>query len=400
MPIRATAAAKSMAPKTSIRGGGANDCTKTVDLVPAALAVRAVVRAARSAPCVEHAAGVVGDRLVEPLARRASRPPGPARPRSGRRASPGPSITVATRDRLVRRRTAASDLAELGDGRASTGSTKTSIDAAAGQPDRERVVVAVRRTSARTGSPPPSTSCGQLVDGALDAAAGDAADHLAVGGRPPSPRRAAAARCGRCRRRWPAPNGAGRRRTRPQRSPSTSRTAPPPSGRQPPASHARPAAAGRPGCARRRSRRRTAAPPPCPPASGAKPGRALCGLTQTTRCASRDSRRHLRAEQARVAALPAVGRDHHDRAAGRAALPPAVQELPQQLAQPGAAAPVRDRGGDGGQRRRPGPRLAQLAGDPGQPGAEREHLGAGRPGGGRRRARSAAARPRRRSSSR
>ena len=52
---------------------------------------------------------------------------------------------------------------------------------------------------------------------------------------------------------------------------------------------------------------------------------------------------HLLAEQRRVAALPAVAEDHDDRAAGHPALAPPVEEEPQRLPQPGAAGPVRHR---------------------------------------------------------
>src|SRR5262249_50937791 len=50
--------------------------------------------------------------------------------------------------------------------------------------------------------------------------------------------------------------------------------------------------------------------------------------------------RYLRAEQCRVAALPAVRAEHDDRATCDTALPPLVQERLERVAEPGAAAPV------------------------------------------------------------
>ena len=70
---------------------------------------------------------------------------------------------------------------------------------------------------------------------------------------------------------------------------------------------------------------------------------------------------HLLAEQRRVAALPAVAEHHHDRAAGQAALAPAVEEEPQRLAEPGAAGPVGHRLA----RRRPAPARGRGSASPG-----------------------------------
>src|SRR5829696_14851 len=82
----------------------------------------------------------------------------------------------------------------------------------------------------------------------------------------------------------------------------------------------------------------------------------------------------LLTEQRGVAALPAVRTHHHDRPPRHAPLAPAVQEDLDGLTQPGAARPVRHRA------RRRGQRLLrvalpQLPADPGEPGADREHLG-------------------------
>src|SRR6266540_4640366 len=61
---------------------------------------------------------------------------------------------------------------------------------------------------------------------------------------------------------------------------------------------------------------------------------------------------HLFGEYVGVAAFPAVAEHHDDRAPGHAALPPAVQERLDRLAQPGAAGPVRDRASAGDQDRK------------------------------------------------
>ena len=116
--------------------------------------------------------------------------------------SPGPSTTVATATGSCAR-IDGDHLGQLGERRRVDRLDEDVDDAAAGQPDGERVVVAdavalQHRLAAG------QHLLRQLVDRALDAAAGDAADRLAVGRRPPSPRPAAAARCARCRRRWPA----------------------------------------------------------------------------------------------------------------------------------------------------------------------------------------------------
>ncbi len=100
------------------------------------------------------------------------------------------------------------------------------------------------------------------------------------------------------------------------------------------------------------------------------------GLTHTIRCASRASRSISRADQRRVAALPAVGEDHHDRAARHPAPPVAVVERLQRVADAGAARPVWRR------LRRALDRALRIARgerprQPGQP--RREHEGLGGP---------------------
>ncbi len=113
-----------------------------------------------------------------------------------------------------------------------------------------------------------------------------------------------------------------------------------------------------------------------PPVTGAKPRLPRCGLTQTTRCASRDEPVHLLTEQAASPrSQPSLAIDH-DRAPGHAALAPDVEEGPQRVAEAGAAAPVRD-GVAGGAQRQAGVAQPQLPGHPGEPGAEGEHLGRG-----------------------
>ena len=111
-----------------------------------------------------------------------------------------------------------------------------------------------------------------------------------------------------------------------------------------------------------------------PRASGAKSGDALSGFTHTTRYATRCEARHLLGEHLGVAAVPAVGEDHDDRAAGHAAHAPLVVELrgapsprrvpPDQSTTRWAAAAMAASGS----------RDDELAGDAGEPGAERERL--------------------------
>ena len=72
--------------------------------------------------------------------------------------------------------------------------------------------------------------------------------------------------------------------------------------------------------------------------------------------------------------------DDDDGAAGGAALAPAVEERLEHLAEPGAAATSRGSAAPRGGQRPVGVAQPHLAGHPGQPGADREHLGRGRPG--------------------
>ena len=112
-----------------------------------------------------------------------------------------------------------------------------------------------------------------------------------------------------------------------------------------------------------------------PPVSGAKPGAALRGLTQITRCASRDSRSICSAEQRRVGAFPAVGHDDDHRTPRQS--PPAVgvQEGLDRGADPGTARGVRrQRQGPGD--RRFAPPAAERFGHRMQLGGEHVGMGA------------------------
>ena len=82
---------------------------------------------------------------------------------------------------------------------------------------------------------------------------------------------------------------------------------------------------------------------------------------------------HLLGEEVGVTAVPAVGHDHDDRVAGQPAHAPLVVERAQPDAEPRPAAPVGDAGA-GRPQRDVGIAAGELAGDPGQAGAERERL--------------------------
>src|SRR6056297_2577604 len=84
---------------------------------------------------------------------------------------------------------------------------------------------------------------------------------------------------------------------------------------------------------------------------------------------------HLLTEDLVFAAVPPVGEDDDDGLAGGAPHAPLVVEPAQPVSQAGAAGPVGDGQGGAGQR---GVGVAgrQLAGEPGEPGAEGEHLDA------------------------
>ena len=100
----------------------------------------------------------------------------------------------------------------------------------------------------------------------------------------------------------------------------------------------------------------------------------LCGFIQTTRWLSRESRSIAVASSGRITPVQAVGADHHDPAAGQAAPSPVPDEGVQAGRRSWCRPPSRTRPGRRAPARRPGRRLVQRPGDPGQPGAEAEHL--------------------------
>ena len=330
-----------MAPNTSIRGGGANDCTNTAQLVLPALAVRADAQHAgrrRGPACRGRRRSTA---CVQPL--RAERPGRAVRPDHQVGADlAGPVDDGRDRDRLVRP-DRGHHVRQLGERRRVDRLDEDVDDAAAGQPDRERVVVA-DAVPLQDRLAAGHHLLRELVDRALDAAAGHAADRLAVGGHRPSRPRLAAGRCARCRPRWPARTA--RPRAYHRAISSTTSCMAGTSGEQ-----RRPAGASAANECPSTKSSTCGSAATMPAVSGAYPGWPRCGLTHTTRCASRGSRAICSPSSVGVAALPAVGGDHDDRAAGHPALAPAVEERLQQLAEPGAAAPV----GHGRRRPRPAP---------------------------------------------
>ena len=90
---------------------------------------------------------------------------------------------------------------------------------------------------------------------------------------------------------------------------------------------------------------------------------------------------HRLGEVVRIAAVPAVGEDHDDGAAGHAAHAPLLVEAAQPVAEPGAARPVDDPLGRLAERH-VGVARAELAGDAGEAGAEGERLDPPAPGDG------------------
>ena len=96
-------------------------------------------------------------------------------------------------------------------------------------------------------------------------------------------------------------------------------------------------------CARRRSRRRAAGPRPCP-AARLEAGLAAVRVDPDDAVGQpgQPAPSARRAASASPRSQPSL-RDDDDRAARGAALPPAVEERLQRLAEPGAAGPVRDR---------------------------------------------------------
>ena len=235
------------------RGEGLDEHRQVVE---APLTVGADVQH-RGGAVLEHAAGVVGHRLVEPgRAQRAGDPVGPDHHAGPERARP-----VDERGdghRLARSRIASSTSPSSGKRRGVDRLDEDVDDAAAGQPDRERVVVA-DAVALQHRHPGGHDLLGQLVDRALDAAAADAADRLAVVGH-------------RHRGAGLARRGLPRRDHRRQ----PERRVPPPEPLQlvdhvthdVHLSHERPAPRPAPrapqACDLRRSRQRGAAPPPSP----------------------------------------------------------------------------------------------------------------------------------------
>ena len=135
--MRQTAPAKSVAPKTSIRGGGTKNETKTATSSTRRSPCGAVVAGAGLAGG-EHAAGVGEHGVVEPgVAEGAVGALG--RDDEDRPDGARPADDDGERDRLV-----GEHAVERGPSRAwSAGCTSDVEDAAAGQPDGEGVVVAV-----------------------------------------------------------------------------------------------------------------------------------------------------------------------------------------------------------------------------------------------------------------
>ena len=149
---------KSTAPKISIRGGGTNDSTNT-----ATSSWRASpcgpYRRTPVAPDGQLAGGVAGHRPDRGRDRRASRPPSRRPRRAAGRPTAGPATTVA-RATGSSRSTAVCQLVEAA---ASSGFDEQVDRAAAGEPDGERLVVAVaegvhsraRRSRGRRARPRP-----------------------------------------------------------------------------------------------------------------------------------------------------------------------------------------------------------------------------------------------------
>ena len=197
-------------------------------LVAAALAVGAVVQEPGAAG-LEHAARVVGDGVVEPRRPERARPRGPATPCAWPPIRPGPSTTVATATGS-RSRTEAATAGSSGQVCSRHRLDEDVEDPAAGQADGERVVVG-DAVPLQDRPPGRDDLLGQVVDRALDAAAGDAADRLAV--RPTTAIAAPAGRGADCQVRTTvaSPNGRPDPYSRTTSS-MTSRTAHSPASRQ------------------------------------------------------------------------------------------------------------------------------------------------------------------------
>ena len=262
---------------------------------------------------------------------------GPRRPAAGRRAGGRPGIGSGVRDHGRHRhrpagRDVGGDLAQLRERLAVDPLHEDVDDAAAGQPDRERVVVADavplqhRRAGRRRTCWPART---------------------------PRPRRSRRTRCRPPRRpgRPASPHPAGRGRERAPRCRPTVARPPParPAGSTTcapsPARHASrdhlqsPANATRLCPATNRSRYGRAAT--MPRLHRLVPGLAAMRVQPDHRVGEPGQPVHLLAEQGRVAALPAVAAHQHHRPPGHPALAPAVQVRLQYLAEPGPAGPVR-----------------------------------------------------------
>ena len=140
---------------------------------------------------------------------------------------------------------------------------------------------------------------------------------------------------------------------------------------------------GWPGRARTAARRRTARPPSCPACRGRnRLAPPLWGLSQTMRWHSRARPLHRRLQQLGVAAVETVGADHHDRRRGSARAGPSRRTNSSRQTRRSACRPPSPHRRCGPVEGLVGTPVLELAGDPGQPGAEAEHLdavgGAGR----------------------
>ena len=297
-PSRATAAAKSIAPNTSIRGSGAYDGDEDRHALAAPLAVRPVVQRLVCAGG-QQPAGVVGAPRRRPGSsrgcpgRRSAVPSGRTTSRRPSRAGSGVRDHGRDRDRVGRPRCRRPRSPSSGNDVLVDHLDEDVEDAAAGQPDRERVVVAhavplqhrltgrddlarrARRPRPRRSRPRPSRPPRRP-------------------GRPASTRRAGAAPTANVATTVPDADGLARAPPAAAAARSTSRIG----------DHLQELrrSVARLCPATKSSRCGSAAT--IPPCTGAYPGLPRCGLTQTTRCASRRSRLHLLAEQRRRRRAP------------------------------------------------------------------------------------------------
>ena len=173
--MRLTAPAKSVAPKTSMRGGGTKERDEDRDVVDPALAVRRRSGGCRSGrpPSIPRASASTAW----------SSPGSPSEPcaPSGVTTSSAPERRRPPDDGRERDRLVGEHAVEQRPSDGEVGGLHEHVEhAAAGEADGEGVVVAVAVAL------PLGLAAGEhvgrgLVDRALDAAAGDAADRLAVG---------------------------------------------------------------------------------------------------------------------------------------------------------------------------------------------------------------------------